>query len=190
MGQKGYQVESMAASSSDYWVRMGGKKKTADLTGVFSPASVPWVGTYRGVSGNAPDYIKNDPRYLVSVGNNRPVTDPAWPSDYYGTKTDKPAWLYPEDGRYVPSPYTDPAAYHESGDAWVADAAIEMMENEDWSGMFVTFSAMDKIGHMWGARWSTTCSTTRGTRTRCSTGSTCRSWPGTPTINSAASSTR
>jgi hypothetical protein len=151
VGQKGYQVESMAALSSDYWVRMGSKKKVADLTDPFSPASVPWTGTYRGVGGNAPDYIKYDPRYLVSVGNDRPVTDPAWPSDYYGSKTDKPAWLYPEDGRYVPSPYTDPAAYHESGDAWVADAAIEMMENEDWSGMFVTFSAMDKIGHMWGA---------------------------------------
>ena len=31
VGEKGYQVESMAASSSDYWVRMGSKKKTADL---------------------------------------------------------------------------------------------------------------------------------------------------------------
>ena len=150
VGQKGYQVESMAAESSDYWVRMGSKKSTADLTAPFSPASVPWVGTYRGVSGNAPDYIKNDPRYLVSVGNNRPVGDSAWPSDYYGTRTDKPAWLYPEDGRYVPSPYRDPSAYHESGDAWVADAALEIMENEDWSGLFVTLSAMDKIGHMWG----------------------------------------
>ena len=48
------------------------------------------------------------------------------------------------------SPYTDPANYHESGDAWVADAAMEIMENEDWSGLFVTLSAMDKIGHMWG----------------------------------------
>ena len=147
VGQKGYQVESMAAESSDYWVRMGSKKNTAELTDPFSPASVPWVGTYRGVSGNAPDYIKNDPRYLVSVGNN---LAPAQPNDYYGTKTDKPAWLYPEDGRYVPSPYTDPSAYHESGDAWVADAALEIMENEDWSGLFVTLSAMDKIGHMWG----------------------------------------
>ena len=147
VGQKGYQVESMAAESSDYYVRMGSKKKTADLTTPFSPSSVPWVGTYRGVSGNAPDYIKNDPRYLVSVGND---LAPTAPNDYYGTKVDKPAWLYPEDGRYVPSPYTDPSAYHESGDVWVADAAMAMMEHENWSGMFVTLSAMDKIGHMWG----------------------------------------
>jgi hypothetical protein len=147
VGQKGYQVESMAAESSDYWVRMGSKKNTADLTAPFTPSSVPWSGTYRGVGGNPPDYIKNDPRYLVSVGND---LSPAKPNDYYGTKVDKPAWLYPEDGRYVPSPYTDPSAYHESGDAWVADAAMEIMENENWSGLFVTLSAMDKIGHMWG----------------------------------------
>ena len=39
VGEKGYQVESMAASSSDYWVRMGSKKKTADLA---DPTVVPW----------------------------------------------------------------------------------------------------------------------------------------------------
>ena len=32
----------------------------------------------------------------------------------------------------------------------MADAALEIMENEDWSGLFVTLSAIDKIGHMWG----------------------------------------
>ena len=102
VGQKGYQVESMAASSSDFWVRMGSKKKTADLTDPFSPASVPWTGTYRGAGGNPPAYIKTDPRFLVSVGNNGD------PNDYYGTKVDKPAWLYPEDGRYVKGPYRRP----------------------------------------------------------------------------------
>ena len=57
-----------------------------------------------------------------------------------------PAWLYPEDGRYVVGPYEG----HESGDNWVADAATKIMENEDWSGLWVTFSSIDKIGHMWG----------------------------------------
>jgi hypothetical protein len=140
VGQKGYQVESMAASSSDIYVRMGSKKAA-------NPALTGLPGSYRGPSGAVPTYISSDPRYYVSVGNDN-TFDP--PADYYGTKSDKPAWLYPEDGRYVPSPYTDPANYHESGDAWVADAAIEIMQNEDWSGLFVTFSAMDKIGHMWG----------------------------------------
>ena len=137
VGEKGYQVESMAASSSDFWVRMGSKKKTADLA---DPTVVPWSGTYRGAGGNPPAYIKSDNRFLVSVGNNSD------PNDYYGTKVDKPAWLYPEDGRYVKGPYEG----HESGDIWVADATMKIMENENWSGMFVTFSAIDKIGHMWG----------------------------------------
>ena len=137
VGEKGYQVESMAASSSDYWVRMGSKKTTASLA---DPTVVPWTGTYRGVGGNPPAYIASDDRFKVSVGNNSD------PNDYYGTKVDQPAWRYPEDGRYVAGPYAD----HLSGDTWVADAAMKIMENEDWSGLFVTFSAIDKIGHLWG----------------------------------------
>ena len=137
VGEKGYQVESMAASSSDYWVRMGSKKRVADLSSPFSASSVPWTGTYRGPSGKVPDYIKSDPRYFVSAGNA---------SDTYGTEKQFPSWLYPEDGRYVGGPYEG----HQSGDRWVADAALAMMDRENWSGLWITFSAMDKIGHMWG----------------------------------------
>ena len=137
VGEKGYQVESMAALSSDYWVRMGSKKKTADLA---DPSVLPWSGTYRGAGGSPPSYIKNDPRFMVSVGNNSD------PNDYYGTKVDKPAWMYPEDGRYVKGVYPG----HESGDIWVADAALAIMDHENWSGLWVTFSAIDKIGHLWG----------------------------------------
>jgi len=32
----------------------------------------------------------------------------------------------------------------------VANAAISIMENEDWSGLFLNFSTIDKTGHMWG----------------------------------------
>jgi hypothetical protein len=149
VGEKGYQVESMAAESSDYYVRMG-SKKTPPGTAASPVPSIPGLpGSYRGPSGNVPSYIKspalpqNPYRYFVSVGNDIPAERPA---DYYGTKTDKPAWLYPEDGRYVPSPYAD----NQSGDIWVADAAMAMMEHENWSGMFITLSAMDKVGHMWG----------------------------------------
>jgi hypothetical protein len=151
VGEKGYQVESMAASSSDYWVRMGSKKKTADLT---DPTVVPWTGTYRGAGGNPPPYIANDHRYKVSVGNDLSSASPSpMPNDYYGTKTDEPAWRYPEDGRYVAGPYND----HLSGDTWVADAAIDIINEQDgtdgnaeWSGLWITFSAIDKVGHMWG----------------------------------------
>ena len=135
VGQKGYQVESMAASSSDFWVRMGSKKKTADLA---DPSVVPWTGTYRGPSGKrAPTTSRTTTRFLVSVGNAE---------RHVGTTRRAPAWLYPEDGRYVVGTYED----HQSGDNWVADAAIKIMENEDWSGLWVTFSSIDKIGHMWG----------------------------------------
>ena len=71
---------------------------------------------------------------------------PAYPSDYYGTKAGFPSYMYYEDGRYVAGPFDT----NLSGDTWVADAAIQIMDNEDWSGLWVTFSAIDKIGHMWG----------------------------------------
>ena len=98
VGEKGYQVESMAASSSDYWVRMGSKKDRRP----GDPSRRPWTGTYRGAGGNPPPYIASNHRYKVSVGNDLSTASPSpMPNDYYGTKTDQPAWRYPEDGRYV-----------------------------------------------------------------------------------------
>ena len=59
----------------------------------------------------------------------------------------------------VPGPYdTD----HESGDDWVADAALKVMENEDWSALNLNFSGIDKIGHMWGGGAWTRSPTTSG----------------------------
>jgi hypothetical protein len=133
VGQKGYQVESMAASSSDIAVRMG-SKKTATNGG--DPALIAMVGgPYRKPSGySVPAYISGDTRFVINS-----ATD-------YGTKTTAPAWMYPEDGRYTPGFVPG----HESGDTWVADAALKIMDHENWSGLWVTFSAIDKIGHMWG----------------------------------------
>jgi arylsulfatase A-like enzyme len=55
--------------------------------------------------------------------------------------------MYPEDGnRFVPG--FDQA--HLGGDTWAADAAMAIMQNENWSGMVVTLGAIDKIAHMWG----------------------------------------
>ena len=138
-GEKGYQVTSLAASSSDYWVTFSGRFQTSALP---DPTVVPWTGRYRMPAGNVPDYILNDDRYKISSGNRSTVG----PWDYYGTEDATPAWLYPEDGRYAPGPY----AGHRSGDEWVADAAMEVMENEDWSAIHINFSGIDKIGHMFG----------------------------------------
>ena len=61
----------------------------------------------------------------------------------YGTAAAFPSWLYPSEGnRFWPG--NDP--HHLGGDTWVADAAIAMMENEHWSGMFVTLG-----GHRQGS---------------------------------------
>jgi arylsulfatase A-like enzyme len=70
------------------------------------------------------------------------------PPHPHGTTLAFPSWIYPLAGnRFVPG--DDPA--HLGGDNWVADAAMDMMANEDWSGMFVTMGGIDKAGHMWGA---------------------------------------
>jgi hypothetical protein len=130
VGIKAYQVESMAASSADIWVRMG-SSKAAD------PAVPELPGKWRGPAGNVPSYIASDTRYRVSAGNA---------NNTYGTETAWPSWLGPEDGRYTPGTI----AGHVGGDAWVADATMAIMEHEDWSGIFVNFPAIDKIGHMWG----------------------------------------
>jgi arylsulfatase A-like enzyme len=66
-------------------------------------------------------------------------------SDAYGTDQQWPSWLYPEDGRMVPG-----VKDHEGGDHWVADITTAIMDHQDWSGIFVNFGAIDKIGHMWG----------------------------------------
>jgi len=84
----------------------------------------------------------------------------------YATKAAFPAWLYPEEGnRFVPGSDQSAQAGHLGGDTWVADAAIAMMANEDWSGMFVTMGAIDKTAHMFGADADTAtpdCSTGEG----------------------------
>jgi hypothetical protein len=146
VGQKGYQVESMAAANADYWVRMGSRKALSALPSylsndpaVLQPLGIdPLPARWRGPAGNVPSYILEDYKYYISSDTNV--------GDDYGTKTDAPAWMYYEDGRYVPGTL----AGRESGDGWCANAAMEIMENEDWSGLFVNFSAIDKMGHMWG----------------------------------------
>jgi hypothetical protein len=149
IGQKGYQVESMAAANADYWVRMGSRRTLAQTATHLPPGMTndpallpdgvdPLPGRWRGPAGNVPSYIVNDYRFYFSSDIGL--------GDDYGTRTTAPAWMYEEDGRYVPGTL----AGRESGDGWVANAAMAIMENEDWSGLFLNFSAIDKMGHMWG----------------------------------------
>ncbi|MFL6070833.1 MAG: alkaline phosphatase family protein [Actinomycetes bacterium] len=148
VGQKSYAVDSAAAKSrsdtsdDDIAVRFSsrtGSTPTAEQAACFNTLG----GRYRYPQGiNVPDYLY-DPvndycgRYWVNSSNT------------YGTSTAFPSWIYPLDGnRFVPG--YDQA--HLGGDTWVADAAMDMMQNEEWSGMFVTMGGIDKAGHMWGAQ--------------------------------------
>jgi hypothetical protein len=146
VGEKAYAVDSAAAESAfdtsdaDISVRFSGRSSSSPVAGSPDQACNTLLGgRYRGPDGvNVPSYIK-DPfcgRYYVNS------------ADPHGTNVAFPSWIYPLDGnRFVPG--NDPD--HLGGDTWVADAAMAMMENEDWSGMFVTMGGIDKAGHMWGA---------------------------------------
>ena len=148
VGEKGYAVDSAAAESAfdtsgaDIAVRFGGRSPSTPAPGRDAACNATLGGRYRAPDGvNVPTYIKDEVndfcgRFYV----NSSLT--------YGTSTAFPSWIYPLDGnRFVPG--TDPD--HLGGDNWVADAAMAMMEKEDWSGMFVTMGGIDKAGHMWGA---------------------------------------
>lgn len=39
---------------------------------------------------------------------------------------------------------------HQGGDVWVADVAQEIMAHEEWRGLLLTFSGIDKAGHLLG----------------------------------------
>ena len=146
VGQKAYAVDSAAAKSAwdtsdtDIHVKFSGRSSSSPVAGTpDAECNATLGGRYRFPDGlNVPSYLSDFcGRYYVNSANP------------YDTNLAFPSWIYPLDGnRFVPG--TDQA--HLGGDTWVADAAMDMMENEDWSGMFVTMGGIDKAGHMWGAQ--------------------------------------
>lgn len=130
VGEKPTATYTSGGPSADIIVTLSGRN--------FNCAGVG--NTYRGPTGVAvPTYLSAPPCGRYYIDSNADLD--------YGTRTDCPACMYPEDGnRFVPG--NDPAHY--GGDTWVADAAMAMMENEPWSGMLVSFGGVDKIAHMWG----------------------------------------
>ena len=81
---------------------------------------------------NIPEYIKNNDRYTLDC------------SSAFGTENS----IYPLDGnKYYPG--NDKTKL--GGDVWVADIALDIMKNEpNWGGLFLTFGAIDRFGHMLG----------------------------------------
>jgi hypothetical protein len=159
VGEKSYAVESATASSGDIAVRLSGRSAN-DPT---NPCQIELGGRYRFPTG------KNVPSYLFTPCGRFFINSDG--SNDYGTRAAFPSWLYPEDGnRFFPGTDASALAGHLGGDTWVADAAIAMMRNETWSGMFVTLGAIDKAGHMWGADADTVSSCSTGaqqTHVRC-----------------------
>ncbi|MEO8477715.1 MAG: hypothetical protein ABI572_11790 [Actinomycetota bacterium] len=170
VGEKSYAVETATAATGDIAVRLSSRKSnvTSDyavdasgsatggcrnLYAALDPSTgLPVKGQWRYAFG------KNVPSYLLEADAN----DPTLCGRYYinadkgldyGTLGSYPAWLYPEEGnRFFPGTDHSAQAGHTGGDTWAADAAIEMIGREDWSGMFVTLGAIDKAGHIWGAQ--------------------------------------
>ena len=133
VGQKAYAAHSSSGPTGDITVTFSSRNFDCDGDG---------TNNWRGPTGwNVPSYI-SDPscgRYYVDSSSAE--------EDSYGTATTEPAWMYPLDrNRFVPG--FDPAHY--GGDVWVADAGMEMMEKEPWSGMLLTMGGIDKASHMWG----------------------------------------
>jgi arylsulfatase A-like enzyme len=172
VGEKSYAVEAATGASGDIAVRLSGRQSdvTSDYPTGCRNLSIPGTtgnGKWRSPAGkNVPTYLTRpdaaDPtlcgRYFI---NSDKAND-------YGTKAGSPSYLYPSEGNRT-FPGNDPA--HLGGDTWAADAAIEMMQRETWSGMFVTLAGIDKAGHMWGAQADTApqdCTSLAGmTHVRC-----------------------
>ena len=139
VGQKSYATNSMGGPGADIRVTMGSRNKDCDVDG--STAT-----NWRGPAGtNVPAYITGT--YVPNTECSRFYINSNKNLNNHGTLNTSPAWMYPLEGnRDVPG--NDPDHY--GGDVWTADAAMAMMDNENWSGMLITMGGIDKVGHMWG----------------------------------------
>ncbi|KQW47395.1 hypothetical protein ASC77_13080 [Nocardioides sp. Root1257] len=135
IGEKNYAVNTMGGPGADMRITFGSRNADCD-----DVPNEPTDLTWRGPAGvGVPSYISSPVcgRFYVDADRNLD----------YGTRTTSPAWMYPLEGnRDVPG--TDPA--HQGGDVWVTDAAFQVMDHEDWSGLLLTYGGIDKAGHMWG----------------------------------------
>jgi hypothetical protein len=136
IGEKNYAVHTMGGPGADMRITFG--SRNADCDDVPNQSDDL---TWRGPAGvGVPAYISSPTCGRFYVDADRTLLD-------YGTLETSPAWMYPVEGnRDVPG--FDQA--HLGGDIWVTDVAFEVMDNEDWSGLLLTYGGIDKGGHMWG----------------------------------------
>jgi hypothetical protein len=136
VGMKTTATFTSGGPRADVIVTMSGRRTTTT-----APCFGTLGGRFRGPAG------VNVPTYLAGSGECGRFYVNSDTGNTYTTGTTSPAWMYPLDGdRFVPGFNQG----HLGGDTWVADAAMEMMEREPWSGMLVSLGGIDKAGHMWG----------------------------------------
>lgn len=115
----------------------GGSGSDSIIT--FTGATCPTDGLrYRAPTGvNVPSYIAAPcGRFWVRRGSGPLYDTGTYPASLYSA----------QDDRYLTG--HDPARL--GGDVWATDAALAIMDNEEWSGLFVTLPGVDKAAHMWG----------------------------------------
>ena len=95
--------------------------------------------TRRGPSGvNVPAYISTPcGRYFVKRSSSLTYDTAQWPAS-----------LYPLDGNRYTTGHEDD---HLGGDIWATDIALDVMDHENWNGIFLTLPDVDKNAHMWGS---------------------------------------
>ncbi len=139
IGQKNYAVHTMGGPGANMRITFG--SRVADCDG---DATVD--NTWREPAG------VNVPTYIDGPACNRFYVDADKALDY-GTADVSPSWMYPLEGNRDMAGgdvVTPDGVSHEGGDVWVTDAAFAVMDNEDWSGLLLTYGGIDKAGHMWG----------------------------------------
>jgi hypothetical protein len=144
IGEKNYAVYSMGGPGADMRITFSSAKYDC-------PQGEGGPKTWRGPTGTGvPDYIMGaDPtpdNGVFDQSCNKYYVD-GNSSLNYGTATTDPAWMYPLAGNRD-FPGNDPN--HQGGDVWVGNAAVDVMDHENWSGLLLTFGGIDKAGHMWG----------------------------------------
>jgi hypothetical protein len=122
---KGYAAWAFGGPTADSIITFGSNTSCGDTN-------------RRGPSGvNVPAYIAQPcGRYYVKRSSSLTYDTHQWPAS-----------LYPLDGnRYTTGKEDD----HLGGDIWATDIALDIMDNENWNGIFLTLPDVDKNAHMWG----------------------------------------
>ncbi len=127
VGQKRYAVFAMAGSLADVALAFSETLRAGD-------AGSAWEGWAR------PDGRGVPPAFLQPPGGR------FWVDTRPSLGTENNVYRL---GGYKYAPFLSNERV--GGDAWVADAAMHLMESGDWRVALLTFGAVDRVGHMFGA---------------------------------------